>query len=346
MTDRAWSSGGGAASGPPAGTRAASASGRTGGVHPLQSRQHGRNGGEVQEEVSLPGEQEICQKRLQARGRAAGELALEIGQTGEGAAGELRHRLVRRNALGHLLHQLPQALQGHFHAGGPVDAAPGDHRAQVQGCQAARGGVAVQGAADDGGHQVRAAGGFVQAQGGEDLVRGESPLGQPAWEVLTGGGVGEQGVQQRVRTVLQIPVQKQVRAAGGAAHDPVDLLPEPVQLGLESVPVRLPLPGGLPGQRLHAGEVLLHLRQHSLAGLEGPAALPDLALRPAAAAQQLAQGLREGEARRFLRPLDRAAALLRLFRLLRRPVSGRGDLPVSANGQLAHSKRPLPQLFN
>ena len=90
-----------------------------------QIQQLGHGGG------ALPCHQQIHQEGLQPRGGAAGKLGPELLHAGEDAARQLFQRLIRGDALGHQLKQLPQPLRRLPQVHRPGGHAPGDNRAQV-----------------------------------------------------------------------------------------------------------------------------------------------------------------------------------------------------------------------
>ncbi len=303
----------------------------------------------------LTRQQQARQKGLQPRRGAVGKLGLELLQAGKRAPCQLLQGLIRGKALVHQREELPQSLRRPVQVYCPRGRTPGDHRPQVERGQIARGGAVLQGKPAQSGQHLGPAGGAVQPQGRQQGVpvghfprHGPQQPGGQLFRPLLGG----EAVQGRVHQGVQaVPVLEQPRF-DAVLGDPVDLPPQLLQLCLEVGAVRPAVSGGLAGQLLHAAQVVLHLRQGGLPGLEGPAALPGLTPRLGDPAHELAQRLGDGGGRPAGTGrgpgLFGAGLLLRLGRLL---IFGHGHLPVPANAQLSHfagllpSAVPLPSMI-
>ena len=288
--------------------------------------QQGQEGAAIGYGLAAAGE-EVREEFLHAGDLAIGKLGLEIGEAGELAAGEKLDGLVHGDAALHGGQQLPEAVQG----GGGVQlfglASAGDHRAQVQGGQIAHGGAAIRGLARDGGHDVRAAGVFVQAQSGQNGLRRE-------------GGPGE-ALEEPAGDALRISPgeragEEEGAAAGGAFRHAVQVAQQVLQFLLEGGAVLLAAAGGLFRQLRQTAQALLDLGEDGFAGLEGPAALPGEGLRPEGAGHPLLHRVRGGGGRGLPGALGGGSGglLLRLHRPLL-PENG-GFLP-SSYGQFVHS---------
>ena len=184
--------------------------------HPVEGgRQEGQQRLALAQGGIAAGQQQVGEEVLHPGDRALGELALEIGEAGKLAARQQLHRPVQGDAALHRRQQLPETVQGQRGVRIFSLASAGDHRAQVQGGQIAHGGVSLGRAAHDGSQNVRSAGGLVQAQGGQQALRGDRSLGNTV-EKPRGEGVRASGG-------VRASAQEQGFIPGGAPGHPVDL---------------------------------------------------------------------------------------------------------------------------
>ena len=258
-------------------------------VHPAGPREQRQEGIAGQKARLSAGQQERIQKFGKTGSGPGAELALKIFQTGKLTVGQLLNGLVRRQTAFDAFHKFPQSFQRLVRIDCSGGRAVGDYRAQVKRSQIARGGIAFQGAVCDGGENLRPTGVFVQPQRSQELFRGHGVLDQrvcqPIRKLLHAAGViSLSGVQKRVQQSFgslrhAVLVQKQPRISyNGSPEDPVNFLPQLVQLGLKGRTVRFAVSGGFSSQLGHAPKIVLDFCQRGFSGSERPAALPRVGL--------------------------------------------------------------------